>query len=308
MLGALLAVLTTVVVVVVLRWPSVVAALVVAGLVLPARPGALPARARASPPRARESWRLLVDEALYGWKDLLTTLPPVDGESRLLVLPWLLGLVTGLLGTVLSLVRTRRPLARRAAAAARRPWRCSRWSSCSASAGPSRCGCRASVFAVLALAWLGLRYARASAPVKSTQGKLVRLGTGCGAGRASPGCWPCRSAPGRPAATRAGSSCAPRSTRRSTWGSTPRRWRPSAATSSCREGKKSPLNLHDTTLFTIEGVPAGSRVRLAVLDRYDGVVWGASNNAQPGVVDDTYQRVSSVIDNPVEGTGASTRG
>ncbi len=48
------------------------------------------------------------------------------------------------------------------------------------------------------------------------------------------------------------------------------------------KGQQSPLNLHDTTLFTIEGVPTGSRVRIAVLDRYDGVVWGASNNAQPG--------------------------
>ena len=27
------------------------------------------------------SWRLLVDETLYGWKDLLTTLPPVDGDA-----------------------------------------------------------------------------------------------------------------------------------------------------------------------------------------------------------------------------------
>ena len=72
-------------------------------------------------------------------------------------------------------------------------------------------------------------------------------------------------------------------------------------------GQKSALNLHDTTLFTVEGVPTGTRVRLAVLDRYDGVVWGASNNAQPGVVDDTYQRVSSVIDNPVEGTAVDAR-
>jgi hypothetical protein len=70
-------------------------------------------------------------------------------------------------------------------------------------------------------------------------------------------------------------------------------------------GRTDPRNLHATDLFTIEGVPAGSRVRLAVLDRYDGVVWGASNNAQPegspGATNDTYQRVSSVIDNPTRG-------
>ena len=33
----------------------------------------------------------LVDQAIFGWKDLLTTLPPVDGDGPLLVLPWLLG-------------------------------------------------------------------------------------------------------------------------------------------------------------------------------------------------------------------------
>ncbi|MCP6373825.1 hypothetical protein NL455_28475, partial [Klebsiella pneumoniae] len=37
----------------------------------------------------------LVDQAIFGWKDLLTTLPPVDGDGPLLVLPWLLGLLAG---------------------------------------------------------------------------------------------------------------------------------------------------------------------------------------------------------------------
>ena len=37
------------------------------------------------------------------------------------------------------------------------------------------------------------------------------------------------------------------------------------------------------------------------MDTYDGMVWGASNNALPGAADDSFQRVSSTIDNPVEG-------
>ena len=55
MTGALLAVLTTLGVTVVLRWPSVVAVARRGRLVLPARPGALPARPGRSPrpaPRA----------------------------------------------------------------------------------------------------------------------------------------------------------------------------------------------------------------------------------------------------------------
>ena len=36
-------------------------------------------------------------------------------------------------------------------------------------------------------------------------------------------------------------------------------------------------NLYDRVLFTTEGAPAGTRVRIATLDDYDGVVWGAAN-------------------------------
>ena len=50
----------------------------------------------------------LVDQAIFGWKDMLTTLPPVDGDGPLLVLPWLLGLLAGLIGTALSAIRLRR--------------------------------------------------------------------------------------------------------------------------------------------------------------------------------------------------------
>ena len=79
MLGAVLAVLSTLVVAVVLRWPSVVAALMVVVWYFLLGP-VLCLRQQDGLPRP-SSWRLLVDETLYGWKDLLTTLPPVDGES-----------------------------------------------------------------------------------------------------------------------------------------------------------------------------------------------------------------------------------
>ena len=89
MLGAFLAVLTTIVVVVMLRWPSAVAALVVVVWYFLLGP-VLTLRSQGLAAPGPESWRVLVDEALFGWKDLLTTLPPVDGESRLLALPWVL--------------------------------------------------------------------------------------------------------------------------------------------------------------------------------------------------------------------------
>ncbi|QIK75405.1 transglutaminase-like domain-containing protein [Nocardioides piscis] len=63
-----------------------------------------------------------------------------------------------------------------------------------------------------------------------------------------------------------------------------------------------PTNVFTKTLFTVRGVPAGTRVRIAAMDTYDGMVWGASNDALPGeAAADSFQRVSSTIDNPAEG-------
>ena len=42
-------------------------------------------------------------------------------------------------------------------------------------------------------------------------------------------------------------------------------------------------------------------MRLATMDHYDGMVWGATDNALPEPAADSFQRVSSTIDNPVEG-------
>ncbi len=64
------------------------------------------------------------------------------------------------------------------------------------------------------------------------------------------------------------------------------------------------VNRYDSTLLTVQGAPAGSRIRIAALDYYDGIVWGAANNTIPGSSTDSFQRVSSVIDNPVEGEAA----
>ena len=308
MTGALLAVLSTVVVAVMLRWPSVVAVVVTAAVFF-LLGGPLCLRAQGATVPGPESWRLLVDEALFGWKDLLTTLPPVDGSSRLLVLPWLLGLVTGLLGAVLSLVRTRRPPSS-APLPLLPPLALLALVILLGVGRPDSLWLQGVVFAVLALAWLGLRYARGASPVRSThdnvRGKLARLGTatalvGIAGLLALPvGTWAADGDEGRVILRSyvdppfdVGQYPSPLASFR--------------RYVELPKGQTSPLNLHDTTLFTIEGVPTGSRVRIAVLDRYDGVVWGASNDAQPGVVNDTYQRVSSVIDNPVEGASVDAR-
>jgi hypothetical protein len=55
-----------------------------------------------------ESTGLLAEVTVAGWKDLLTTLPPVDGDGQFLVLPYLLGLAGGV-GTFALARRTHRP-------------------------------------------------------------------------------------------------------------------------------------------------------------------------------------------------------
>jgi Transglutaminase-like superfamily len=312
MAGALLAVLTTVVVAVMLRWPTAVAAVGVIGCYFLLGPVLCLRAAGAATPGTR-SWRMLVDEALFGWQDLLTTLPPVDGDSRLLVLPWLLGLATGLVGAVLSLVRSRRrglaaplplvaPVALLVLVILLGVDR------------PEALTLQGSVFAILALAWLGVRYARAASTLGSAQenarGRLLRLTTGTGLVAVA-------GVLALPVGTWASGADDDRVILR-TYVEPPFDigQYPSPLASFRRyvelpAQQDSALNLHDTTLFTIEGVPTGARVRMAVLDRYDGVVWGASDEAQSGggsgASSDTYQRVSSVIDNPVAGRPVDAR-
>lgn len=60
-------------------------------------------------------------------------------------------------------------------------------------------------------------------------------------------------------------------------------------------------NLADRKLFRVRGAATGERVRMAVLDRYDGDRWYAANDTSPTDFSDRYLRVSSRIDNPAAG-------
>jgi hypothetical protein len=59
--------------------------------------------------------------------------------------------------------------------------------------------------------------------------------------------------------------------------------------------------LADRTLFRVRGAAPGTRVRVAVLDRYDGTHWYAANDTNPNDFTDRFLRVSSRIDNPARG-------
>ncbi|MFB9314850.1 DUF3488 and transglutaminase-like domain-containing protein [Nocardioides plantarum] len=54
-------------------------------------------------------------------------------------------------------------------------------------------------------------------------------------------------------------------------------------------------------LLVVDGAPAGTRLRFAALDRYDGRTWSADNDTDPARTDDRFLHVSSTTDNPARG-------
>lgn len=240
----------------------------------------------------------VADQAIFGWKDLLTTLPPIDGDGPLLVLPWLSGMLAGLVGLGLAHLPVRR-----AWLAAVLPV----LGMTAVLSGAILLGVRhpqslllqGSVFAGLALAWLAIRARRASAAVQGGSTSYVRaVGAvamlALAAGMAFPA-----------SAVLAGDDDE-RAVARN-WVEPPfdigRYPSPLAGFRKYVDlkGRNDPSNVYDKTLLEVEGVEAGRMIRFATMDRYDGMVWGASDNALPGPADDSFQRVSSTIDNPVDG-------
>lgn len=241
----------------------------------------------------------VADQAIFGWKDLLTTLPPVDGDGPLLVLPWLSGMLAGLVGLALAHLPVRRA------------WLAAMLPVVGMTvllSGVILLGVRhpqslllqGSAFAALALAWLAVRARRASAAVQAGSTSYVRgVGAVAMLGLAV--------AVAHPASALFTEDDDDRTVARN-WVEPPfdvgRYPSPLAGFRKYVDlkGRSDPANVYDKTLLDIEGVPAGTRIRFATMDRYDGMVWGATDNALPGPADDSFQRVSSTIDNPVEGS------
>lgn len=240
----------------------------------------------------------VADQAIFGWKDLLTTLPPIDGDGPLLVLPWLAGMLAGLVGVGLAHLPVRR-----AWLAALLPV----LGMTVVLAGAIVVGVRhpqslllqGAVFAGLALAWLAVRARRAGAAVQGGTTSYVR-----GAGAVV--MLALAAAVAFPASALVGGDDAERVVARN-WVEPPfdigRYPSPLAGFRQYVDlkGRTNAQNVYDKTLFDVDGVAAGTLVRIATMDRYDGMVWGATDNALPGPADDSFQRVSSTIDNPVEG-------
>ncbi|MBW4720622.1 DUF3488 and transglutaminase-like domain-containing protein [Saccharothrix obliqua] len=216
----------------------------------------------------------LAELSVHAWKQLLTTLPPVDGSGPLLVIPYILGLLCGAGGCALArrLSAPAAPLAAPLLVLA---------AVILLGTGEESWTVLGVGFAVVALAWAGVRSRRGR---RSTSGgarraatALALLGVGGGVvgvlGALLPG-----------AAHRVvlrdyveppfeiGVYASP--------------------LVGFRKYSENANQLWDQVLFRVTGLPEGERVRIAALDDYDGSVWAATNGSGQSA---GFQRVGARI-------------
>ncbi len=237
----------------------------------------------------------LSSTSIFGWKDLLTTLPPVGSSSHLLALPY----VVGLLGGVTAMCIAGR--SRRAAAPLLAPAAVLAVGILFGTSKPADLFLQGAVFGVVALAWVALRHQRRR-PTIGGHGRLNRLVGGVALLACAGACAQTVSSylpfanmqhrvvlrsyvqppfdPGAYPSPLAG-------------------FRQYVEPATARR----PKSLRDTVLFSIAGLSKGSDVRIATMDAYDGLVWGFDTGANTdSSTSDAFQRVGSSIPPVAQGS------
>ena len=239
-------------------------------------------------PFSVDTLRTLSVASVFGWKQLLTTLPPVDGDGPLLVVPYVLGLLCGSAGTLAAqrIGAPRRPGGRRAlvraAAAVPVPALVLGAVIVFGTREPAAQLLDGVAFAVLTLCWTALRLHRHRPPVRQGSRRLTRALSGAAvlALASATAAFVGPSLPG---------AAADRSVLRDhivppfDLGAYP------SPLVGFRKYTKDANQLWDQTLFTVTGLPDGATVRIATLDDYDGSVWGATSGSGSG----SFQRVGA---------------
>lgn len=239
------------------------------------------------------TFQTLSNTSVSGWKDLLTTLPPVGSSHHLLALPYVIGLLGGVTAMCLA-ARARRaalPLLPLAVVLA--------VGILFGTSQPAALFLQGSVFATLALAWLVMRRQRLR-PSLAGRGRVNRLVGGVAL-------LACACAGAQTVASYLPFTGTHHRVVLRTYTHPP--FDPGAYPSPLAGfrqyvGPKSKLN--DTTLFTVSGLPAGSRIRIATTDAYSGLVWAFDTDVSPSA-SDSFQRVGSSIPPIVRGTVAGAK-
>ncbi|MEZ0112318.1 hypothetical protein ABH920_006337 [Catenulispora sp. EB89] len=223
------------------------------------------------------------------WKQLLTTVSPVDGAGSLVAPPFILGLVTGAV-TLFLARRTALAVAPAAAPVCELGVVIALGSHVTALATAVIV-----VFAGVALGWAAQRWSRnRGSAATRTRGTRVVAGASLLAVSGSVVVVIGPSLPGGDDRSRA----VLRDTVSPPFDISDY---PSPLVG-FRKYTKDSHQLWDQTLFTVRGLPQGVPVRIATLDSYDGSVWGASSGAGGGV----FQRVGSQVTPAASGSTLTT--
>ena len=235
--------------------------------------------------------KMVANVAVSGWTQLLTTARPVGRTAGLLVLPYLLGLFSGVAGHALAR-RTRLAVAPAAAPAA-----VVALSILFGAAQPTAAVLQGAGFAAVVLAWAAARQQRGAA-VRTTLGRQrpwQRIGAAAavlavaaaGATVIGP------HLPGARAHQRVVLYVAPPFDV-SAYPS------PLAGFRDYTQDVPAGLSVYAEELLATTGLPAGSRVRIAAMDAYDGLSWGVAN-AAAGSSFSGYQRVGALLPGAIPG-------
>lgn len=229
-----------------------------------------------------QTFRDLAVTPVSGWKDWLTLLPPVDARGPLVALPWL----TGLVGSALTYGVARRFASVGAAAIA--PVVLLIGSIALGTQQPAAKLVQGVLFALVLILWLVARAARTRAALQNGAGRQARTITGvvlltvaalAGSllGQFLPG-----TDEGTARAVVRDELTPPYDVAQFT----------SPLSGFRQYTQPNAADLYDTEILQVSGLPAGTPVRFATLDKYDGLVWGAADRAADGT---PFQQVGSRI-------------
>jgi hypothetical protein len=237
-----------------------------------------------------ETVRSLGHVVVNGWKQLLTTVRPVGGAGDLLALPYVLGLLLGVSSFSMA-VRTRRllpPVLPVLAVAA--------LSILFGAPRPTAAFAQGTVLAVACVAWLAVRQSRRTSSVVRTSGRFTRLATAALLlAVAVPAAW--FGGPHLPLA-----QAHERTVLKIDPPFDPGLF-PSPLAGFRKYAPATPRSVADDVLFSVTGLPAGTPVRIATMDSYDGAVWGVSNDADATTDLSGYARVGSALPAPSRSGG-----
>ncbi|MGD0833287.1 MAG: transglutaminase-like domain-containing protein [Candidatus Dormibacteria bacterium] len=205
---------------------------------------------------------LLVGAAVQGWKELLTTAPPVGNVGNLLAIPYLTGLVAGVAGY--GLARRTRTIAVPAIA----PALVLALGILFGAEVPVALLLQGALFAALLLAWLTLRYRRTHPAYLAGTSRRRRIVAAVGivavAAALAPVVGPNLPLSGNQRVVLSRYVAPPFDASN----------QPSPLGTFRTYTAGSPHSLSSTTLFTVSGLQPGSLMTIATMDSYDGLAWG----------------------------------